>query len=213
MPITTEVVAYVRGSLPPAPARVLEIGAGDGRLARALIDAGYEVTAIDPAAEPGGVVEPIALIEADGSFDAAVAIVSLHHIEPLNESISNLAGLLRAGAPLVIDELDCHRFDERAARWWLGQRQALGRDHEQPHDDHGPLTPSKMVSDLRHHVHSIATIREALAPTFEVGRPVPGPYMHRWHLPESLRDAELELIATGNLSPVGCRMLAIRRSG
>jgi len=76
--LTVEFLAFVRSSLPTPPARVLEIGAGRGEMARALIDAGYEVTAIDPAAEPGTQVQPVALIDADGVFDAAVAVVSLH---------------------------------------------------------------------------------------------------------------------------------------
>ena len=33
---TADVIAYVRSSLPGAPARVLEVGAGDGSLAAAL---------------------------------------------------------------------------------------------------------------------------------------------------------------------------------
>ena len=72
--LTVEFLAFVRSSLPTPPARVLEIGAGRGEMARALIDAGYEVTAIDPAAEPGTQVQPVALIDADGVFDAAVAV-------------------------------------------------------------------------------------------------------------------------------------------
>lgn len=215
MPTTTEVLAYVRGALPAAPARVLEIGAGDGELARAMVAAGYDVTAVDPGVEAGGIVQPISLLDVDPSlrFDAAVAVVSLHHVDPLAESIAHLAGLLPAGAPLVIDELDCDRFDERAARWWLGQRHALGHDdeHDHGHDDHGPRTPAEMVGELHSHIHSIATVRAALAPAFDVGQPIPGPYMHRWHLPETLRDAEVELIAAGHLPPVGCRMLATRR--
>lgn len=207
--LTADVLAYVRGALPDAPAQVLEIGAGDGELARALINAGYEITAVDPGAEAGGPVEPIPLIEVEGSFDAAVAVVSLHHVEPLGESVAHLAEMLPAGAPLVIDELNCDRFDERAARWWLGQRQALG--HDDAHDSHSASTPAEMVADLREHVHSIEAILAALSPGFEVGQPVPGPYMHRWHLPASLRDTELELIAAGKLPAVGCRMIAIRR--
>ena len=75
-----DVTVFVRATLPPPPARVLEVGAGDGELASLLADAGYDVVAIDPAST-GGVVRPVALHELDEApFDAAVAVVSLHHL-------------------------------------------------------------------------------------------------------------------------------------
>src|SRR4051794_22501396 len=102
MPVA-DVVAYVRAALPPPPARVLEIGAGDGSLAAALAGAGYHVTAIDPAGEPP--VLPVPLLELEApprSFDAAVAIVSLHHVVPLGASLRRLSEVLRHGARLVV---------------------------------------------------------------------------------------------------------------
>ena len=119
-----DLAAYVRASLPPPPARVLEIGAGRGELAAHLVGAGYDVTAIDPA-YASDLVRQLHLHELDeppASFDAAVAVVSLHHLEPLAASCERLARLLRPGAALVIDEFDVERFDERAAIWWQGQR-------------------------------------------------------------------------------------------
>ena len=89
---TPEVNAYIRAALPPPPAKVLEIGAGNGELAEQLRQNGYDVTAIDPAGGPG--IVQIHLHEVDGSFDAAVAVVSLHHVEPLEASAERLAGVL-----------------------------------------------------------------------------------------------------------------------
>src|SRR4029079_5777240 len=80
------VLAFARGSLPPPPARVLEIGAGAGALAAALREHSYAVTAIDPRAEDADGVERTALIDADGRYDAAIAVVSLNHLAPLAES-------------------------------------------------------------------------------------------------------------------------------
>src|SRR5215472_18356117 len=71
------VADFVLGALPAAPARVLEVGAGEGDLARAMASAGYDVVAIDPAASTED-VSPIPLLEVGepaASFDAAVAIV------------------------------------------------------------------------------------------------------------------------------------------
>lgn len=203
--LTSDLLAFVRASLPDRPCRVLEIGAGKGELAEALTGAGYAVTAIDPAAEDGGEVQPVSLVDAQGAFDAAVAVTSLHHVEPLDESLAHLAILLPPGAPLVIDEIDADRYDERAAGWWLAQREALGERHEDP-------DPSRMVADLRHHVHTLDTVCTALRPYFELGQPVRGAYLHRWQLRPHLREAEIELISQGALPATGARIVAIRKA-
>lgn len=202
--LTSDLLAFVRSSLPPPPARVLEVGAGDGELAAALRSAGYDVTAIDPAAEPGSGVEPIALIDATGQFDAAVGIVSLHHVEPLEQSFAHLATLIKPGGMLVIDELDRDNFDRRAAAWWVAQQRALGSEH-------GDLDPDEVVAEMQHHIHAAEAVLDALRPHFDVGLPVRGPYLHRWELPATLITAELELIASGDLPPVGWRTLAACR--
>jgi SAM-dependent methyltransferase len=203
--VTRELLAFVKAALPAPPARVLEIGAGKGEVAAALSDAGYAMTAVDPAAEPGGIVTPCSLLETDGSYDAAVAVVSLHHVEPLVQSCAHLATLLGAGAPLVIDELDIDRYDERAVQWWLSQRRALGfaeHDHQ----------PSDILEHMRDHIHSLDAVRAALRPHFELGRPIPGPYLHRWELHPSLYEVEVELIVEDRLPAVGARLIAVRKT-
>ena len=197
------VLAFARGALPPPPARVLEIGAGDGALAGALRDAGYDVTAIDPKAEAGSGVERAALIDAQGTYDAAIAVVSLHHVEPLEESCAHLAGLIVPGGVLAIDELDVARYDERVTTWWLHQRAAAG--HE---DQHGA---AHILETMRNHIHTLDAVRHALDPHFELGEPVRGPYLHRWHLPPGLRDTEERLIGEGRLPATGARIVSTRR--
>jgi SAM-dependent methyltransferase len=196
---SADVTAFMRATLPPPPARVLEVGAGDGELAAALAAAGYEVVAIDPASEVEN-VRRVALHEVDEApFDAAVAVVSLHHVEPLGESVERLAALVRSGGVLAIDEVDFERFDERAARWWL--------DH---HADH-PNAPADMVAGVRDHMHTLARLREELLPWFEIGEPVRGAYLYRWDMPSWMRQPEEELIAAGDLPATGARLVAIRR--
>ena len=208
------VLAFVRGSLPPAPARVLEVGAGEGELARALSEASYDVVAIDPAATEAH-VQPVRLHELEESprsFDAAVAVVSLHHVEPLAESCRRLAALVRPGGALVMDEIDVERFDERAAGWWLEHRPP-GGDHAPPGGDHDPGTPEEILAFLRHHIHDLGTLRGALQASFELSEPVRGPYLYRWELGPELRGPEEELIAAGSLPAVGVRIVGRRRPG
>ncbi len=197
---TPDVIAYVRSSLPGPPARVLEVGAGDGSLAAALRDAGYEVVAIDPGSGGEGVL-PVALADYEApprSFDAAVAIVSLHHVVPLGHSLRHLAGLVRRGGRLVVDEFDGWAYDEPACTWWLGHSGV-------------ERAPADIIAELREHVHPLAAIRESLTSWFDVGVPVLGPYLYRWKIDPALRGEEEELIASGSIPATGARFVAVRR--
>jgi SAM-dependent methyltransferase len=184
---------------------VLEVGAGDGELARELRGAGYDVVAIDPSGGADG-VRQVALLdveEPDGSFDAAIAVVSLHHVEPLGPSCERLARLVRPGGILAVDELDVERLDERATAYWTAQRRAAGLE--------APDDPAQMVANMREHIHTLHDVVEALRPGFGLGEPVRGCYLHRWHLPPGLRDEEERLIAEGELPATGARLVCVRR--
>ena len=200
-----DALAWIRTGLPATPARLLEVGAGEGELAAQLRADGYEVRAIDPAGAPNG-VEQVALLDLecpDGEFDAAIAMLSLHHVEPLDESLARLAATLIPGGPLLVDEFDVSTFDRRAAAWLLARWKDQGREI---HGDAGALH-----SDVRDHLHPVALIRERLeAAGFEVGELTAVPYLHRWHLEPGLLDAERELIDAGELPVTGARFVASR---
>jgi SAM-dependent methyltransferase len=184
----------------------LEVGAGEGELAAQLRVDGYDVLAIDPREGAADGVTTLALIdvtEPAESFDAAIAMLSLHHVEPLGASLEHLAGLLRPGAPLLVDEFDTAAFDRRAAAWLISRWHHQGRE---VHSDAGAL-----IGDVRDHLHPVAQVREALeAAGFTLGAAELVPYLHRWHLEPGLRAEEEELIASGELPLTGARFRALR---
>jgi len=196
-------VDWVLGALPPAPARVLEVGAGSGELAARMGAAGYSVVAIDPAGEAP--VVPVALLdldEPDASFDAAVGVLSLHHVEPLEASVARLAEVMRPGALLVVDEIDVAVFDLRAAEWLTARWREAGRE--------APKSAPEMVEMLQTHMHPLARLVEVLGRWFEIADVERGPYLHRWHLDGSQLAAEEELIARGELPVTGARFVGRR---
>ena len=201
-----EPTAFVRANLPAPPARLLEIGAGEGDLARTLRELGYDVLAIDP--DPRGAdVTGVALHELDEpseSFDAAVAILSLHHVDPLGPSVRRLAEVLNPGAPLIVDEFDVAAFDLAAAEWWLEQRRTLGGREE--------MSAEQLVEEHRGHLHPLDVITDELTAHFTPSTPVRGAYLYRWDLGDRFRTAEEELIVRGELAPVGARFVVHRAS-
>jgi SAM-dependent methyltransferase len=147
----------------------------------------------------------VALIDLDeppASFDAVVAMVSLHHVEPLRESLERLAQVLRPGALLVVDELDVDEFDARAALWWIERRRELGLE--------APDDAAEMVRGLREHIHPLSLIVEELERWFKLEPVRHNSYLHRWNLSEDLRGVEEESISAGELPATGARVVGRR---
>ena len=189
-----DATAWIRSQLPPLPARVLEVGCGDGELARALDAAGYEVLAIDPHAPEGEMFErtTIEKLEGRGTFDAVVASRSLHHVDDLDIALERIAEL----APrFVVDEFAWDRLDEPTARWYDAQR-ALSPD---------PPPASSEWRSRHEHLWGYDALRAALGRHFVERTFELVPYFHRYmHVPE-LEAREAELIAAGQIQALAFR--------
>lgn len=124
---------FVLGEIGGDSSRVLEVGCGEGELARALARAGHSVTAIDPRApdreigrQPGRASENPAFrrvgiehLPDPGPFDHVVAILSLHHVGDLGKAVDKMAGVLRGGGTLVVVEFAWERLEGATAEWAL----------------------------------------------------------------------------------------------
>lgn len=110
--------------LPPAPARVLDIGGGAGWTARHLIARGYSVEIVVPSAFLAGrcrVNAPEAVVHectfqdyaGTGPFDVVMFSESFQYI-PLEQSLPRVPGLLAPGGVVVI--ADCFRSDAYQGR-------------------------------------------------------------------------------------------------
>jgi ubiquinone/menaquinone biosynthesis C-methylase UbiE len=123
------VAGFVLAHLPSRPARVLEIGCGDGELALAMARAGYEVTAVDPQAPQGPIFRQARLEDLDdpGPYDAAVACLALHHVDDLGVVLDTSVRLLRPAGRLLVIEYGWDRIDDATARWYWRH---LPADHD-----------------------------------------------------------------------------------
>lgn len=112
-----ELIDFVLSQLPPAPARVLEVGCGGGELARGLAAARYDVVAIDPEAPDGSIFRrtTIEAFSDPGPFDAVVASLSLHHVHDLGGVLDKLVRLL--AGPLILNEHAWDRLEPMTPEW------------------------------------------------------------------------------------------------
>jgi SAM-dependent methyltransferase len=193
-PQGAEVADFVLAELPRPPARVLEVGCGQGELAEAVVAVGYDVLAIDPEAPEGAIFRRITLEELDetGLYDAVVASRSLHHVEDLDAALDKIVAILRPGGVVLLDEFAWDRLDERSAA-------AVAIPLAEWREEHEDLHTSK-------------TMLAGLASRFEQRKLTWEPYLYREKRQAVTEERERELIAARRLAPIGFRYVGVRRS-
>jgi Methyltransferase domain len=161
---------FVLHHLPPAPARVLEVGCGDrGGVVPALVDAGYDALGVDPRAPAGTRYRQADFREVEGEFDAVVAGRVIHHLVPLDAAVERMAGL----APLVlVDEFAWDLIDPELQAWYEAER--VGRP-----DAIGP--PSLDEWRWKHPgLHRHDAVLAALRARYDERELEWVPYFHHW---------------------------------
>ena len=206
-------IEFVLSQLPPKPARVLEFGAGGGRVTRAVAEAGYDVVGIDPGAPAEPLFRRLKLEDVDQEerFDAIVAVRALHHVGDLEHALERIATLLEPSGTLVLDELAWDRLDETTADWFYGQRRALAAAGRL---EAAPDSVEALRADWEaEHVglHGYEAMRAGLDERFEerLFEWVPALYRHLAGV--ATRELEQTLVETQAIQALGFRYVGVPR--
>ncbi len=212
---------FVRSQLPPPPAKVLEVGCGSGELARSLSAGGWRVTGVDPDAPEDGpfvraTVEDLD-VEDHGPFDAAVAVLSLHHAGELVNVLDKVRSLLKPGGVFVVDEFRKEHLADRAtAAFFYHQQLSLlhaGREGardggHQPGDGNFEAWHAR-VTGRRAAVHGEGEVLAPLQERFLTRSLSYGPYLFRHGLDAAVEPLERKLIAEGGIQATGLRWVGV----
>jgi SAM-dependent methyltransferase len=196
--------AFARAQLPPPPARLLEIGCGDGTLARRLAADGYDVVAIDPNAPDGEPFRRVAFedFEDHDRFHGVVASLSLHHVSDLHAAVDRIAELLVDTGPLVAQEWAKEKLTGETARWYHGR--LLDRPHDHAHAVPDELSAFQAQSaDRLADVHTFSAVRAALARRFDELVVEWVPYLYSHGLEDAVEPAERAAIDRSEIDATG----------
>lgn len=203
----TAFAQFLLEHLPPPPARVLEVGCGPtGGVTPALLDAGYDVVAVDERAPAGGAYRQIRLqeLEEPDAFDAVVAERVFHHVHPLGDALDKVARL----APLfVLDEFAWNRIDEPTRQWYEGQHRVLTAAGREPHGPPDLAEWRAKWNDL----HPSDLILGELAQRFDERHYEDRPYLYRWLDGPATEPLEQALVDADAIRPIGFRWVGGRR--
>ncbi len=155
-----------------------------------------------------------------GPFDAAVAVLSLHHAGDVGVVLDKVRSLLKPGGVLVVDEFHKeHLADEATAAFFYHQRLSLlhaGRK-ETERGEHPPVGGSfefwfSRVSEHRASVHEEGEVLAALEERFTTRSLSYGPFLFRQGLDAEVEPLERKLIAEGGIRATGLRWVGVREA-
>jgi len=204
---------WITSQLPPPPARVLEVGCGNGRLARALKRAGYDVVAVDPKAPNGRIFRRSRIEDLDETrrFDVAVAGLALHHVGSLAVVLDKVSSLLRARGRLIVYEFAWDQFDGKTAQWFWTRRTALSPKMRRRFGGRSPAVCLDKWRRTFHDLHTYRQMRRALDRRFTARFFAWTPYLHEYPGGLSGEPYERRLIEAGAIRPLGFRYIGQRR--
>jgi SAM-dependent methyltransferase len=206
-----DVLQFVLSQLPSPPARVLEIGCGEGELSHALVAEGYEVIAVDPQTPQGEMFRPVSFEDyrPEGLFHAVVAVRSLHHLGDLGAALEKIRSALQPGGVLILDEFAWDRLDRDTATWLYAQRRVQAARG-------GPSAPAT-IDELEEQwqnehqgLHGFEAMRTEVDLRFRERLFEWTPYLYRFFEDRDLREAEREAIEQAAIRAIGFRYVGER---
>jgi 2-polyprenyl-3-methyl-5-hydroxy-6-metoxy-1,4-benzoquinol methylase len=201
--LTMHLTDFVLAHVPPAPARVLEVGCGAGDLARALGAAGHDVTAIDPEAPEGPPFRRVTLEDfaEPKLFDTVVASRSLHHVADLAAALTKIEALLRPGGVLVVNDFAKERLVGPTAEWYYERRRALAAAGGK----HAPGTFEECLHAEHADIHAYEDMRRELDLRFGERSFAWVPYLHGELGEVVSEELERALVEAGAIQATGFR--------
>jgi SAM-dependent methyltransferase len=193
---TRETLGFLISRL-PVGAKVLEVGCGEGQVACELLQRGYRVTGLDSdseavaRAQARGVPAVVASwpkFDSSVSFDAIAFTRSLHHINPLRESIVRARELLNPNGFLLVEDFALDEVNEATVAWFVKVlRSTQGNALIKPVADQlvtELLSAADVMQTWRdnraHDLHPFTAINQAIAAQFVVREVQSVPYFYRY---------------------------------
>ncbi len=233
-----QTLAFVQSVAGPGDT-VLEVGCGNGILARHLIDTGLHVTAIDSSIEAveesqaiGVAAEHVNFLEytSNTAFDLVLLSRSLHNMQPIDTAVKQAQSLVKEGGLLLLEDFGAELLDMSSAVWFYGLKaviQANGKalKGRGPALEDGSIPRDSLKSWQNYHFgeHRVAessAMLAALRTGFDLIEECHVPYLYRYLVDdvsiqqgEQILHWESVLCNLGNIKPIGVRVVARKRNG
>lgn len=228
---------FVFSTLKPG-SRILEVGCGNGKLAKLLNTQGHNVLALDTDEEAikEASSQGIETVDSDflefktgELFDALVCARSFHHIHPMQQAVDKASELLKTNGKLILEEFGFELLDRNSAVWFFGLYSLLQAENPEK-KIHGPKLESGRIPEdplavwlehgsKKHNVASSSHMKEAIGRKFQIEFEENLPYLYRYYTDflseagsEKLMLWENRLIDEGMLKPTGWRVIASKKA-
>ena len=204
--------------LPPAPARVVEIGCGPaGGFVPFLLESGYDAVGVDPKAPSGSHYADIEFesFESAQPFDAAIACTSLHHVRDPGSVLDQLSTMLPSGGRVIVVEWAWERFDVATAQWCFARVEEHGSSWLHRHRDEWLASGREWDQYLhsfarKHGLHSAQELLRVLDERLDRQLSEDGPYFFA-DLPGMTDSEERAAIEAGAIQAVRTDWVGARR--